>query len=59
MRIVLQIISYLALALLVGAPVMFYAGSISLQANKTAMLIATAVWFASALGWMGRKTATD
>jgi hypothetical protein len=59
MRIVLQVISYLALGLLVGAPVMFYAGSITLQTNKTLMLIATVVWFASALGWVGRKTAAD
>ncbi len=59
MRIVLQMISYLALGLLVLAPVLFYAGSISLQANKTLMLIATVIWFASALGWMGRESAND
>ena len=58
MRIALQIISYLALGLLVGAPVFFYTNSITLQTNKTLMLIATVVWFASALAWMGRKTAT-
>ena len=59
MRIVLQMISYLALGLLVLAPVLFYAGSISLQANKTLMLIATVIWFASALGWVGREPASD
>ena len=59
MRIGLQIISDLALGLLVSAPGMCYAGSITLQTNKTLMLIATVVWFASALGWVGRKTAID
>ena len=46
---------YLSLVLLVGAPLLFYAGRVSLQANKNLMLVATLVWFASALYWMGRK----
>ena len=55
MRKMAEIISYLALALLVAAPILFYAERISLQANKNLMLAATIVWFASALCWIGRE----
>jgi hypothetical protein len=55
MKKIMEIISYLALALLVAAPILFYAEKITLQMNKTLMLIATVVWFAIALCWMGRK----
>ena len=47
----------LSLLLLVLAPVLFYCGKISLELNKTLMLIATVAWFASSLCWMGRKPA--
>ena len=55
MRKVVEIISYLALILIVAAPSLFYAEKISLQMNKTLLLAATVVWFASALCWIGRK----
>jgi len=55
MRKMAEIISYLALALLVAAPILFYAERVSLQANKNLMLAATIVWFASALCWIGRE----
>lgn len=55
MRKIAEIISYLSLALLVAAPILFYAERISLQANKNLMLAATIAWFASALCWIGRE----
>ena len=55
MKKIVETVSYLALALLIAAPILFFMDKISLQANKTLMIIATVVWFASALCWMGRE----
>lgn len=54
MKKIAEIISTVALLALVAAPILFYAGSVSLQANKNIMLAATIVWFSSALCWIGR-----
>jgi hypothetical protein len=50
-----EIISYLSLVLIVLAPTLFYVGKITLEMNKSLLTIATVVWFASALCWMGRE----
>ena len=55
MKKIAETVSYLALVLLVAAPVLFYSEKISLQANKYLMLAATIVWFSSALCWIGRE----
>lgn len=55
MKRILEIISYLALAGVVGAPIMFYMGKLTLEQNKEWMLIATIVWFATASFWIGTK----
>jgi hypothetical protein len=55
MKKITEIISYLSLILLVAAPILFYAEKIDLGMNKTLMLTATIIWFASALCWMGRE----
>jgi len=55
MKKIAEIISYLALVMVVAAPSLFYAEKISLQANKYLLLAATIVWFASALCWIGRE----
>jgi len=55
MKKLAELISYLALILVVAAPSLFYAEKVTLQANKQLMLVATIVWFASALLWIGRK----
>jgi len=55
MKKIMETISYLSLALIVAAPSLFYAEKITLEMNKTLLLIATIVWFASALGWIGRE----
>lgn len=55
MKKIMEIISYLALVLTVLAPTLFYTEKIDLEMNKMLMTIATIVWFASALCWMGRE----
>jgi hypothetical protein len=55
MKKILETISYLSLVLIVAVPVLFYAEKITLEMNKTLMIVATAIWFASALCWMGRE----
>ena len=55
MKKIMEIISYLALVLIVTAPSLFYAEKIDLAMNKTLLTVATVVWFASALCWMGRE----
>ena len=55
MKKTMETISYLALVLIVAAPSLFYAGKIDLDMSKTLMAVATVIWFASALCWMGRE----
>ena len=55
MKKIMEIISYLALVLIVTAPSLFYAEKITLEMNKTLLTVATVVWFASALCWIGRE----
>ncbi|MDF7824013.1 hypothetical protein P4B35_08310 [Pontiellaceae bacterium B12227] len=55
MKKIMEVISYLALVLIVGAPLLFYAEKIDLDMNKMLMTIATVVWFLSALCWIGRE----
>ena len=55
MKRIVEIISWLSLAVIVLAPSLFYAQKITLDTNKLMMTIATVVWFASALCWMGRE----
>ena len=53
MKKIFELVSYLSLGAIVAAPALFYAQKVTLEMNKTILLIATIVWFASALGWMG------
>jgi hypothetical protein len=52
MRLVLQRVSWVALAATASAPVLFLAGQLSLPSTKWVMLLATIVWFATAPLWM-------
>lgn len=54
MRILLQIISYAALAATIVPSILFLADRISLDQTKWIMLAATIVWFAVTPFWMGR-----
>lgn len=55
MRKTAQMISWGSLILLIAAPVLFFAGVITLDVNKILLNTATVIWFASALCWMGRE----
>ena len=59
MKKIMETISYLSLVILVAAPILFYAEKIDLDRNKLLMTIATVIWFASALCWMGREKETE
>ena len=54
MRLVLQTISWLALAGAVVPSLLFFADKMELPTAKTTLLIATIVWFVATPMWMGR-----
>lgn len=55
MRIALQIVSWIALALAVLPSVLFLAGRMDLDQVKLWMLIGSVAWFAVTPWWMERK----
>ena len=55
MKTLLPVVSWLSLAVLLGAALAYLAGSLTLPATKLAMLLATLVWFATTPFWMGRQ----
>jgi hypothetical protein len=54
MRLVFQLVSWVALAATALAPVLFLVGQLSLPRSKLVMLLATIVWFATVPLWMDR-----
>jgi hypothetical protein len=59
MKLVLKIVSWMALALLVVSPLLFYSEKISLEQNKVLLLVATIIWFATAPFWILRRDRTE
>ena len=59
MRIVFQILSWLALAGTLLPSVMFLGGVLELDQVKTVMLVATVVWFVCTPVWMGRAPVAE
>jgi hypothetical protein len=59
MRVVLQVVSWAALAGTIVPPALYLNGQITLDDTKLAMLVATVVWFATAPLWMGRPKVED
>lgn len=57
MKIIAQIISWIALVGIIAPPVAFLSGSVPLDQVKLWMLIATVCWFVTVPIWMGRKQA--
>lgn len=55
MRILLQIISYLALALLFVATLTYLAGNIDKALLHRLLLTATVAWFGTCPFWIGKK----
>ncbi|TWT86605.1 hypothetical protein Mal64_34320 [Pseudobythopirellula maris] len=48
MKPIAKIVSRVCLLLAIASPLLYLAGSVSLELNKTLMLIATVGWFAGA-----------
>jgi hypothetical protein len=54
MRLLLQIVSWSALAATALAPVLYAAGQLQLPSTHLVMLLATIVWFGATPFWMDR-----
>ncbi len=54
MKTVAQIISWIALLGTLAPAIAYLAGSLSLDAVKTWMLVSTILWFVTVPIWMGR-----
>lgn len=52
MKTILQSISYVGLAITVAAPLLVWAGKISIEANKTLLILGMILWFGSAIFWI-------
>jgi uncharacterized RDD family membrane protein YckC len=52
---ILKYISYLCLAVVLLAPVLFYTGTISNAQMEISLLAGTIVWFATASTWMNKE----
>lgn len=55
MKTALRVVSFVALTMLVVAPVGVYLGKMDLTTCKHWMFTATVLWFATAPFWMRRK----
>ena len=55
MRILLQIISAIALVMTVLPSLVYFSGNIELETVKWLMIVASIVWFAVTPFWMGKK----
>jgi hypothetical protein len=58
MRALARFVSLVALVGTIVPPLLFFAGSIDLDATKRWMLVAAVAWFAATPLWMDRKAAT-
>ena len=56
MRVLLRIVSCLALLGTIGPPVAYAAGTMQTETMKLWMLVATVAWFAATPFWMGRPS---
>lgn len=52
MRNILKIVSYIVLAVMVVLAVLVFNGNISVDLNKTLLLILTVIWFVATPFWM-------
>jgi len=59
MRLILQIVSLLALIVLTLPSILFLAGRMELDSVKWTMLIASIVWFIAATPWMWKDNGAD
>jgi hypothetical protein len=59
MQPIYKTISYLGLAITVAAPLLVWAGKISIEANKTLLIIGMFLWFGSAILWIKHDPAAN
>jgi hypothetical protein len=59
MRVLLQFVSWAALAVTALAPVLYVGGQVSLPRTQLIMLLATIAWFATTPFWMGRPKVNE
>jgi hypothetical protein len=52
MKPIFKSISYLALVLTVAAPLLVWAGQISIETNKNLLILGMILWFSSAVFWI-------
>jgi len=52
MQPIFKYISYLGLAITVAAPLLVWAGKISIEANKIILIVSMILWFGSAIFWI-------
>jgi len=55
MRLVLQIISWIALAMTVIPSIVYFSGNMDLDRVKWLLVLATVVWFVVTPFWMDKK----
>ncbi len=55
MKSILKTISYLSLALTVAAPLLVWAGKLSIESNKTLLILGMFLWFGSAIFWIKQE----
>jgi len=58
-RIIIKIVSYLALASTILPSVLVLMGKLDIETNKSIMAVAMVVWFVTAPFWMNRKEHED
>jgi len=59
LRLIAQLVSWIALAAVIVPSLLYLAGSIDLPTTKWIMLIATVAWFIATPSWMGVKRADN
>ena len=52
MKTLLKTISYIGLAITVAAPLLVWAGKISIETNKTLLITGMILWFGTAIFWI-------
>ena len=55
MNSVAKVVSYTSLLVMVILPILVFAGTITIELNKTLFLILTITWFVSAPVWMLKR----
>jgi hypothetical protein len=52
MNAILKTISYLGLGITVAAPLLVWAGTISIETNKALLIVGMFLWFGTAVLWI-------